>query len=94
MNRPNEEDDFPWDAPIRVVRSTPQVDLGMPSEWAQDHSLSLGARGLLSEIMAHGGQWDIDAEGLAALKPAEDVDTIRGYVVELEQAGYLEPSGE
>ncbi|MGW7001376.1 hypothetical protein ACWGCW_00765 [Streptomyces sp. NPDC054933] len=97
------EDDFPMDAVIRVVHSAPQVDdpdkvpeghTAVPVEWVQDHSLSLGARGLLVEIMAHGGEWDIDPEGLAELKPAEDVETIRGYIAELEQAGYLEPSGE
>lgn len=89
---PDDDDDFPWDAPIHVVRSTPQNDL--PAEWAQDRTLSLGARGLLAEIMAHGGEWDIDAEGLAELRPTEDVDAIRGYIAELERAGYLDPSGD
>ncbi len=66
----------------------------MPVEWIQDYRLSLGARGLLVEILAHGGSWDIDAEGIAALGPRESAAEIRGWIVELEELGYLESPGE
>jgi hypothetical protein len=99
VNGPLDEDeDFPWDAPIRVVNRLPVVDspdqvpeghTAVPIEWIQDYRLSLGARGLLVEILAHGGSWDIDAEGLAELHPSEDVDEIRGWIAELEEHGYL-----
>jgi hypothetical protein len=94
----DEDDDFPWDAPIRVVNRLPIVDspdqvpeghTAVPVEWIQDYRLSLGARGLLVEILAHGGSWDIDAEGLAELHPSEGVDEIRGWIAELEEHGYL-----
>lgn len=102
---PDEDDDFPWDAPIHVVHRMPIVDsldqvpeghTAVPVEWIQDERLSLGARGLLVEILAHGGKWDIDAEGIAALGPQgeyqESPDEIRAWIAELEEHGYLEPS--
>ena len=73
---------------IRVIRTTPPV---MPVEWAQDERLSYGARGLLGLIMAHGGEWDIDAEGIAQLHPKDSVDEIRSYIAELVSEGYLDP---
>ncbi|MFM9635937.1 hypothetical protein [Streptomyces turgidiscabies] len=103
----DEDDDFPWDAPIHVVHQMPIVDsldqvpeghTAVPVEWIQDERLSLGARGLLVEILAHGGEWDIDAEGIAALGPKgefhETADEIRVWIAELEEHGYLEPSGQ
>lgn len=73
---------------IRVVRSGPEL---MPPEWAQDERLSYGARGLLGLIMAHGGEWDIDAEGIAALNPKDSIEEVRGYIAELVREGYLDP---
>ena len=73
---------------IIVHHSGPQP---MPPEWAQDERLSYGARGLLGTIMAHGGEWDIDAEGIAALHPADSVEEVRGYIAELIREGYIDP---
>lgn len=73
---------------IRVIRSGPDV---MPPEWAQDGRLSYGARGLLGTIMAHGGEWDIDAEGIAAMHPKDSVEEIEGYIAELVREGYIDP---
>ncbi|NUS14080.1 MAG: hypothetical protein HOY69_22185 [Streptomyces sp.] len=73
---------------IRVFRSAPEV---MPPEWAQDQRLSYGARGLLGLIMTHGGEWDVDAEGIAALNPKDSVEEIRGYIAELVREGYIDP---
>jgi len=73
---------------IRVFRSGPEL---MPPEWAQDERLSYGARGLLGEIMARGGEWDIDADSIAALHPDESAEEIRGYIAELVREGYIDP---
>lgn len=96
-----DNDDFPWDAPIHVVRSLPIVEradqvpegyTGIPVDWVHDWRLSIGARGLLIEIMGHGGKWDIDPEELAALSPdpEETPEMMRGFIAELEEYGYLE----
>lgn len=73
---------------IRVVRTGPEV---MPAEWAQDDRLSYGARGLLGLIMTHGGEWDIDAAGIAALNPKDSIEGIQGYIAELVREGYIDP---
>ena len=73
---------------IRVFRSGPEP---IPAEWAQDERLSYGARGLLGLIMAHGGEWDIDTEGIAALNPKDSIEEIDGYISELVREGYIDP---
>lgn len=97
---PDDDDDFPWDAPIVVVRSTPPLDehgllpegyMVMPAGWAADQRLTFGARGLLAEVQARGGSWEATPEEMAQLGAKEDVAAIRGYVAELEREGYFGP---
>ncbi len=97
-----EIDDFPWDAPIVAVHSTPPVDENgllpagysvMPVEWATDRRLSFGARGLLAVVLSHGGNWGATPEEMAEMGVKEDVEVIRGYVAELEREGYFGPEG-
>lgn len=86
---PLDDDDFPWDAPIVVVRSQPEPI--MLAEWARDGRLSFGARGLLAEAMTRGEEWDVTPEMLAERDGEEDVEVIRGYFAELEREGYIAP---
>jgi hypothetical protein len=98
------DDDFPWDAPIHVINPLPIVDsadkvpaghTAVPVEWIRDERLSMGARALLVETLAHGGNWDISPEELARQSPdpEEDADMIRGWIAELEEYGYFEKPG-
>ncbi|HMG65616.1 MAG TPA: hypothetical protein VK599_21945 [Streptosporangiaceae bacterium] len=100
----DETDDFPWDAPIRVINPHPTVDsadkvqpghTAVPVEWMRDERLSMGARAILVETLAHGGNWDISPEELAKQSPdpEEDADMVRGWIAELEEYGYFEKSG-
>ncbi|MDJ0342252.1 hypothetical protein QMK19_03500 [Streptomyces sp. H10-C2] len=86
---PLDDDDFPWDAPIVVVRSEPEPV--MLAEWARDTRLTFGARGLLAEALTRDVQWDVTPESLAERGGTEDVDVIRGYFAELEREGYIAP---
>ena len=54
----------------------------------RDGSLSLKAKGLLSQILSLPDNWDYTLRGLACINK-ESVDAIRTGVQELEQAGYV-----
>ena len=54
----------------------------------RDKSLSLKAKGLLSQILSLPEDWDYTLTGLARIN-AEGRDAIRGAIVELERAGYV-----
>ena len=54
----------------------------------RDKSLSLKAKGLLSQILSLPEDWDYTLAGLAKIN-AEGKDAIRAAIVELEQAGYI-----
>lgn len=55
----------------------------------RDSSLSLKAKGLLSQMLSLPEEWDYTLSGLAAINK-EGVDAIRAAVQELEQAGYIQ----
>lgn len=55
----------------------------------RDSSLSLKAKGLLSQMLSLPDGWDYTLSGLAAINK-EGVDAIRAAVQELEQAGYIQ----
>ena len=54
----------------------------------RDKSLSLKAKGLLSQILSLPEEWDYTLQGLAHIN-REQVDAIRQAVHELERAGYI-----
>lgn len=55
----------------------------------RDKSLSLKAKGLLSQMLSLPEDWDYTLAGLARIN-AEGKDAIRAAVVELENAGYVQ----
>lgn len=55
----------------------------------RDKSLSLKAKGLLSQMLSLPENWDYTLAGLARIN-SEGKDAIRAAVVELEQAGYVQ----
>ena len=55
----------------------------------RDKSLSLKAKGLLSQMLSLPEDWDYTLAGLARIN-AEGKDAIRAAVVELEKAGYVQ----
>ena len=59
----------------------------------RDKSLSLKAKGLLSQMLSLPEDWDYTLAGLASIN-AEGKDAIRSAVVELERAGYVTRSRE
>ena len=54
----------------------------------RDKSLSLKAKGLLSQILSLPEEWDYTLQGLAYIN-REQIDAIRQAIHELEQAGYI-----
>ncbi len=54
----------------------------------RDKSLSLKAKGLLSQILSLPENWDYTLQGLAYIN-REQLDAIRQAVHELERAGYI-----
>ena len=57
----------------------------------RDKSLSLKAKGLLSQMLSLPEDWDYTLAGLARIN-SEGKDAIRAAVVELEKAGYVQRS--
>ena len=55
----------------------------------RDKSLSLKAKGLLSQILSLPEDWDYTLSGLCCIN-RESKDAIRSAVNELERAGYIE----
>ena len=54
----------------------------------RDKSLSLKAKGLLSQMLSLPEEWDYTLQGLAYIN-REQIDAIRQAVHELERAGYI-----
>ena len=61
----------------------------MSNEHLRNRSLSLKAKGLLSQMLSLPDEWDYSLEGLARINK-EGVDAIRTGMQELEENGYLE----
>ena len=60
----------------------------MSNHHLRNHTLSLKAKGLLSQMLSLPEDWDYTLKGLAAIN-RESIDAIRTAVLELEQAGYI-----
>lgn len=60
----------------------------MSNHHLRDTSLSLKAKGLLSQILSLPEEWDYTLQGLAYIN-LEQIDAIRQAVHELERAGYI-----
>ena len=58
-----------------------------------NHTLSLKAKGLLSQMLSLPDDWDYTLQGLAQINK-ESIDAIREAVRELERAGYIKRSRE
>ena len=65
----------------------------MSNHHLRNHTLSLKAKGLLSQILSLPEDWDYTLQGLARINK-ESVDAIREAVRELERAGYIKRSRE
>ena len=65
----------------------------MSNHHLRNHTLSLKAKGLLSQMLSLPDNWDYTLQGLAQINK-ESIDAIREAVRELERAGYIERSRE
>ena len=65
----------------------------MSNHHLRNRTLSLKAKGLLSQMLSLPGDWDYTLQGLAQINK-ESIDAIREAVRELERAGYIERSRE
>lgn len=65
----------------------------MSNHHLRNHTLSLKAKGLLSQMLSLLEDWDYTLQGLAQINK-ESIDAIREAVRELERAGYIERSRE
>lgn len=65
----------------------------IPNRWLRDKRISLGAKGLLSQLLTHAPGWRISQESLA-IANGIGRDAIRTLINELLQAGYLKRSEE
>ena len=63
----------------------------MSNHHLRNHTLSLKAKGLLSQMLSLPEDWDYTLQGLAQINK-ESIDAIREAVRELERAGYIERS--
>lgn len=61
----------------------------VPNTWVRDKRISRKSRGLLVELMSHSVGWEITVASLVAGGP-EGRDAVRGALLELEEAGYLQ----
>lgn len=61
----------------------------IPNAWLRDDSLTLGATGLLAQLLSHRDGWSVTIESIAKVNGCGR-DRIRGYVRELEASGYLQ----
>ena len=75
---------------FRVKKSTNYTV--MSNQHLRDKSLSLKAKGLLSQILSLPEEWDFTLQGLAYINQ-EQLDAIRQAVHELERAGYVNTVG-
>ena len=60
----------------------------MSNHHLRDKSISLKAKGLLSQILSLPEEWDYTLQGLACIN-REQLDAIRQAVHELERTGYI-----
>jgi len=65
----------------------------IPNEWLRDSRISLGAKGLLAQLLSHAPGWRISQESLAFANGVGR-DAIRTLINELLKAGYLNRSEE
>ena len=65
----------------------------MSNHHLRNHTLSLKAKGLLSQMLSLPEDWDYTLKGLAQINK-ESIDAIREAVRELERAGYIKRSRE
>ena len=60
----------------------------IPNAWLRDKRLSLGARGLLAQLLSHRPGWSVSQDRLAAANNCGR-DKVRRHIQELMAAGYL-----
>lgn len=60
----------------------------IPNDWIRDQRISLGAKGLLAQLLSHAPGWRISQESLATANGVGR-DAIRTLINELLEAGYL-----
>ena len=65
----------------------------MSNHHLRNHTLSLKAKGLLSQMLSLPDDWDYTLQGLAQINK-ESIDAIREAVREMERAGYIKRSRE
>ena len=65
----------------------------MSNHHLRNHTLSLKAKGLLSQMLSLPDDWDYTLQGLAQINK-ESIDAIREAMRELERAGYIKRSRE
>ena len=65
----------------------------MSNHHLRNHTLSLKAKGLLSQMLSLPEDWDYTLQGLAQINK-ESIDAIREAVRELERAGYIKRGRE
>ena len=65
----------------------------MSNHHLRNHTLSLKAKGLLSQMLSLPDDWDYTLQGLAQINK-ESIDAIREAVRKLERAGYIKRSRE
>ena len=65
----------------------------MSNHHLRNRTLSLKAKGLLSQMLSLPEDWDYTLQGLARIN-RESIDAIRQAIRELEQAGYIQRSRE
>jgi hypothetical protein len=63
----------------------------IPNAWLRDSRISLGAKGLLAQLLSHAPGWRISQESLAHVNGVGR-DAIRTVINELLEAGYLDRS--
>lgn len=65
----------------------------IPNDWLRDKTISLGAKGLLAQLLSHAPGWSISQESLGR-DNGIGRDAIRTLINELLDAGYLTRSEE
>ena len=65
----------------------------IPNSWLRDSKISLGAKGLLAQLLSHAPGWQVSQEALAFANGIGR-DAIRTLINELVEAGYLSRSEE
>jgi hypothetical protein len=65
----------------------------VPNAWLRDPKISLGAKGLIAQLMSHSPGWTVTIQNLAKQNGCGK-DRIRTYIRELVEAGYLSRSSQ